>query len=150
MSAELRYTPCAKPVKATPCAVPSTGNTRLETAGQRRINAAWLAGIIDGEGYIAFKNTPVIEVETVTPSLAYVPLGMFGGVVTERVRGSRTLFRWSAYGATATKILKEVLPYLRYKAAQARIVATTGRYPPNSAMRASHQSRLSRLRKIRY
>jgi len=111
---------------------------------------AWLAGIVDGEGYVCYKDTPVVQVETVTPELADVPASMFGGSVIIKQRREANVYRWSVYGERALNVLSHILPYLTYKKAQAEIVLHSGKYPPKSAMRQSNIDRLSDLRKKRY
>ena len=125
-------------------------NTELDRIGQRLTDVAWVAGLIDGEGYIALRSSPIIEVESVCPSLVNTPARIFGGRVSSRVRKGTRVYRWRAYGSDALNILQEVLPFLRYKAAQAVIVKDATRYPPKSAMRESSLRRLLQLRKLRY
>jgi len=127
-----------------------TESLKSETAGPTLIELAWLAGIVDGEGYVSFSNTPILQVESVTPSLAYVPAELVGGRVTTHQRQGASVFRWSLYGKNAVRVLELIIPYLKYKDAQAKIVVHAGKYPPNSAMRQSQVDRLSHLRKLRY
>lgn len=125
-------------------------STRSEELGPTLTDLAWLAGVIDGEGYVAFKNGPVIEVDSVSPSLVTTPARLFGGSITTRQRNDATVFRWAVYGKNAEEILKRVMPYLRYKTAQAKIVANGSKYPRNSEMRKSQTRRLKKLRRQRF
>jgi len=125
-------------------------STRSDLTGPKPTDVAWLAGIVDGEGYVCYRKTPTVQVETVTPELAYIPASIFGGSVTTQQRRNASVFRWSVYGDNAIKVLKHLIPYLQYKKAQAEIVLNSGRYPPKSAMRKSHHDRLNQLRKKRY
>tara|TARA_R100001510_G_C7656046_1_gene215652 strand:- start:4543 stop:4872 length:330 start_codon:yes stop_codon:yes gene_type:complete len=109
-----------------------------------------MAGIVDGEGYVGFSSSPTIQVETVTPSLAYIPQELFGGSVTIRERHGASIFRWSVSGNHAILVLAQLMPFLRYKKRQAEIVVNAGKYPVKSAMRAAHATRLKTLRKQRY
>ena len=113
-------------------------------------DVAWLAGIVDGEGYVDFRGSPTIQVETVSPELVYEPEAMFGGSVTHRIKKNTRVFRWSIYGKKAVELLLLMLPYLRYKKPQAEIVICCGKFPVKSAMRASNDRRLRELRKKRY
>jgi len=99
---------------------------------------------------VSFITTPIVQVESVTPSLAYVPAQLVGGRVTTYQRKGASVFRWSLYGQSAVRVLNLIIPYLKYKDAQAKIVVHAGKYPSNSAMRQSQVDRLSHLRKLRY
>lgn len=125
-------------------------NTRSDEHGPTLTDVAWLAGVIDGEGYVAFHQGPLIEVDSVSPSLVTTPARLFGGSVTTRQRNDATVFRWAVYGKNAEEILKRVMPYLRYKTAQAKIVAHGSKYPRNSEMRKSQTRRLKKLRRQRF
>lgn len=122
----------------------------MEPTGLKPTDLAWLAGIVDGEGYVCYSSTAVVQVETITPELADVPAAMFGGSVSVKKRRNADVYRWSVYGDKALKVLEHIIPYLTYKKAQAEIVLHSGKYPPRSAMRKSNKDRLSYLRKKRY
>tara|TARA_R100000655_G_scaffold94765_1_gene136339 strand:- start:23994 stop:24362 length:369 start_codon:yes stop_codon:yes gene_type:complete len=122
----------------------------LENLGPTLTDVAWLAGLIDGEGYVNFSKTPYIQVESITPALAYLPSKLFGGKVHRYHRNNASVFRWSVYGQTAISILKKALPFMKYKNRQAQIVINAGRYPKKSAMRQAQTQRLLKLRKLRH
>ncbi len=150
MSEGLQYKRCVRLVSPMNSDALLTVSTRSGKTGLKPTDLAWLAGIVDGEGYVFFRSSPCIQVETVTPNLAYVPENLFGGKVTVHQRRDVNVFRWSVYGSTASAILKMILPYLRYKRSQAVIVMNSARYPVGSAMRTAQNQRLTALRKERH
>jgi hypothetical protein len=97
---------------------------------------AYLAGLIDGEGYIGIKKARAknsvstlyherIQVRMVTEgSIKYLSRQLGGGYYCEKasaVKG-RPLFCWQASDALAASILTQLLPYLIVKRASAKTV----------------------------
>ena len=90
---------------------------------------AYLAGIVDGEGYIGLtknKGTygPRLLVGMTDKIVIDLLLETFGGHVYEsKVRSGRVLYRWHVVNKLdLDRILSHLLPYLRAKRAQAELV----------------------------
>jgi hypothetical protein len=97
---------------------------------------AWAAGIIDGEGCVEAKRTGGgktgrksnrylgLRVVNTDPKMLLALQVLFGGKVCSR-RGSPVsklpLYFWEVSGQTAGRCLKEVLPYLVSKRAEALV-----------------------------
>ena len=150
MSDNLRYTPCVRVVNTTTSDVKSLESTKSDGTGPTPIDLAYLAGLVDGEGWIGYLSTPSIQIDSVSPSLVTGPSVLFGGSVSTQDRKHSKVFRWRVHGPTAVGILKALLPYLRYKKRQAELVARMSRYPSKSAMHTAMQKRLKQSRERRY
>lgn len=102
----------------------------------RKTTLAYLAGLVDGEGYIGIKRahskdaiSPIyherIQVRMVTEgSIRFLSQTLGGSYYREKARAAhgRPLFCWQASDALAAKILGQLLPYLIIKSASARTV----------------------------
>ena len=150
MSDNLRYTPCVRVVNTTTSDVKSLESTRSDGTGPTPTDLAYLAGLVDGEGWIGYLSTPSIQIDSVSPSLVTGPSVLFGGSVSTQDRKHSKVFRWRVHGPTAVGILKALLPYLRYKKRQAELVARMSRYPAKSAIHTAMQKRLKQSRERRY
>lgn len=150
MSDNLRYTPCVRAVNTTTSDARSLESTRSDGTGPTPTDLAYLAGLVDGEGWIGYLSTPSIQIDSVSPSLVTTPSVLFGGSVSTQDRKHSKVFRWRVHGPTAVGILKALLPYLRYKKRQAELVARMSRYPAKSAMHTAMQKRLKQSRERRY
>lgn len=103
----------------------------------RELDLAWLAGIIDGEGSIFVmkqkrndreRDTNYIlriSVDSTDPYMAEECLKIAGGVKIQQASDKRPncsdRLKWQINGSQASKLLKELLPYLRVKKHQAEI-----------------------------
>lgn len=92
-------------------------------------DVAYLAGLIDGEGYIGVKRSgrsfhARIQVRMVDePAIAFLRDTLGGSYYREKEQpGRRPLYCWQASDAAAARILHAVLPYLRVKREQAETV----------------------------
>lgn len=99
----------------------------------------WLAGFIDGEGYISFypRNrsragnrraitfTKIITISQVDRKIIDTICSWFDTEAQERkprTGQARKAYTFRLYGLRAVKLLKAVLPYLKLKKEQAKIV----------------------------
>lgn len=102
----------------------------------KKSRIAYAAGIIDGEGYIGIKvykpggsngtinytYLPRIVIKMNSGQIMDLFLSMFGGAVNlvpQRDSGYFPGFVWELTGSKATKVLKQLLPFLRTKKKQA-------------------------------
>lgn len=102
----------------------------------KKSRIAYAAGIIDGEGYIGIKvykpnrsngcinytYLPRIVIKMNSGQIMDFFHGMFGGAVNlvpQKDSGYFPGFVWEICGSSATKILKQMLPFLRTKKKQA-------------------------------
>ena len=98
--------------------------------------AAYLAGIIDGEGHVGLERLPPsgkgvqyllrVQVKTTSEALSAWLVGVteFGNNIQKLTdaRGDRqTTYRWVVCGERARQVLEAILPYLVIKRALARI-----------------------------
>ena len=90
----------------------------------------YLAGIVDGEGYIGANagndclhrfSRFQLRVAMCDPQPAELLADLYGGAIQIHARpaGRRTLFVWDSYGDRAAGVLADLLPYLRVKRGQA-------------------------------
>lgn len=91
---------------------------------------AYAAGFFDGEGHIRIQSHSVrgsymlsVSVVQATPDPLDLFVDLFGGVVKRRLlpyRGQvRCLFTWQTSSMSAEKCLRQMLPFLRVKRAEA-------------------------------
>ena len=78
-----------------------------------QVEAAWLAGIIDGEGSIYIRRSRKKETDNFTYALS-VRVGMTH-------KRKKKIFLWTLDTRKAEKVLKEVYPYLVTKKEQATL-----------------------------
>ena len=96
----------------------------------RAIDLAYLAGIVDGEGYIGIKKSPPgkrrktpgyharIQVRmTDEAAIAFLAATLGGNYYKERpnTKGGKPLYCWQASNAKAEMILRALMPHLRVK-----------------------------------
>jgi hypothetical protein len=92
------------------------------------LDAAYLAGFVDGEGCISVATrlgkylTPTVQVSNTNQAILEYFLSKFGGTIDVR-RDTRPTRKqcntWRVAGNEARIILRKLLPYLRVKAPQA-------------------------------
>jgi hypothetical protein len=127
---------------------------------------AYLAGLIDGEGYIGIKRThrkdamsPIyherIQVRMVMEgSIKHLTRTLGGAYYCEkaRVKNGRPLFCWQASDALAASILTQLLPYLIIKNASAKTVLRLRRSKedPRARRRGSPAKRTMNLSVLAY
>lgn len=93
----------------------------------RHWRAAYVAGIIDGEGYIGLKRETWKEelvVVSVTPVLTDYLLQQYGGATycyDDADPNHRPQYRWIVTGQKAVDVLTEVRPHLLIKRRQAEL-----------------------------
>ena len=103
----------------------------------KKTDIAYIAGILDGEGYIGIKRDSVrrdcasrsyharIQVRMVDePAIAFLAETLGGWYYAEKAHlvNGRPLFCYQASDAAAVAVLRTVLPYLRVKRGAADIV----------------------------
>lgn len=100
----------------------------------KKVDAAWLAGLIDGEGSISMslgsKNkvslTPSLVVAMTTPSVLreIVRITGFGKVSRgyQNGFGRKPIYRWGIVSRQAASVLRKLIPFLRLKRKQALLV----------------------------
>ena len=92
-----------------------------------KIDLAWVAGILDGEGYVgAYKmgnfTRLKVAVTNTDPKMILKLYDMFGGNLYAFPPSPRKqVYSWSVQDSHATKVIAQVFPYLVTKADQARI-----------------------------
>lgn len=93
---------------------------------------AYLAGMIDGDGYISIQVstkdsryfTPVVGIAGTRREPHDLAASIWGGKVHRYVPKNpahRPQFQWSIYGAEAVAAIESIYPYLRIKQAQADV-----------------------------
>ena len=105
----------------------------------KNTDIAYIAGIVDGEGYVGFKRTTpnvtngrasggyseTIQVRMVDePAIRFLAETLGGSYYREKphCNNGRPLYCYQATNRSAAGIIKTLLPYLRVKSEQARIV----------------------------
>lgn len=103
-----------------------------------KLTAAYLAGLIDGEGYIGLENhrgvggakyKPVLKIAMTHKPIILWLQQSFGGSFVTRVRNGhplypnhRDLHYWGIGGKNIEPVIRKVIPYLKVKRRQAEIV----------------------------
>lgn len=122
----------------------------MEVTGQRRIDVAYLAGLVDGEGCFMFNGGPHLRVESTSRCVIEKMHEVFGGkcsVANRKTALNRVVFLWSAYGPTAASVSEELAEFLIDKRIQAILLSRIQKYPPGSAMRESIKARLKSVKR---
>lgn len=116
---------------------------------------AYAAGYLDGEGCFLFsKGTPCVRIEnTYIHTLVWFS-EIFGGRVRSKASFDNPNWRqahvWEIYGDTARNCLNKVIPYLKEKLPQAKILLEISAYPPRSHKRDQLVRELRALKRISY
>tara|TARA_R100001530_G_C4299003_1_gene149989 strand:- start:322 stop:780 length:459 start_codon:yes stop_codon:yes gene_type:complete len=129
----------------------STESIESGITGLKPTDAAWVAGLLDGEACFSFNKTPTIAVESTSPSVIEEMYRIFGGrcsAVTRRTSSGRPVFRWRIYGQDAIRVCRMTHEYLKDKKEQAALLSCMCLYPPKSSMRKSIQRRLGALKRV--
>lgn len=126
----------------------------METPGPTltKEQLAYFAGFLDGEGSFDFLRTPRVRVTN-----TYLPVikelkHTFGGSWFKRGHRarSRVCYEWVVCGSKALNLVHQVLPYLKEKGHQARILCMFREYPPKSEQRILLLRSLSQLKRVEY
>jgi len=133
----------------------------MENKSIKEVDIAYIAGLIDGEGYIGIKKCPPSKTRcTVNPSYhARIQVRMvdepaikfitdtLGGTYTKEKQpqnpNRRILFLYGTSNAKAESILKTILPYLKVKQAVAQEVIKLREYQSN---REKHKTKVTGYR----
>ena len=129
----------------------STPSTKSDETGLKPTDAAWAAGLIDGEGCITFSRSATVSIDSTSPSVIEEMYKIFGGkcrAVNRRTSTGRPVFRWVAYGELAVRVCLSTLEYLRDKREQASLLTSIYKYPANSSMRKAIILRIKTLKKV--
>lgn len=106
--------------------------TEMSTRGKRRLNkltASYLAGLIDGEGYIGIQKKngyyrAALKIAMTHKGIIEWLKQSFGGSINTRDRSGencKDCYQWECIGnKNAISILKAVYPYLKVKREQAK------------------------------
>jgi hypothetical protein len=115
-----------------------------------------MAGYADGEGCIRWSGsgrpgcgTPYLGMTNTDRAILDTYQRTFGGHVGLNTRarpGYRTVFQWQVHGSSALAAITSLLPYLREKAPQARIVLALPGIRPHA--RLSLIAELKRLKHV--
>ena len=106
-----------------------------------KLNLAYLAGIVDGEGciyakYGKSKNSSInyqvkVEVELVNEPVIRLLGATFDGYVYKRSKKNRKdTYRWQAHGEVAYNAIKALYPYLIIKKPQAEVLLRLAKIHP--------------------
>jgi hypothetical protein len=117
------------------------------------LNPKYLAGLLDGEGCFRFNRTPMVEVCGSFPEILQDMQAHYGGrlvIQMPTALSRKRIYKWTVTGPTAMQVTTDVLPYLKEKEPQARLLLKVQRYPPRSAMRAAAVRELKALKRISY
>lgn len=131
----------------------------------RDTDIAYLAGIIDSDGFITIQRTRKQNASTGIPQTYYaLKVGisgtrtpphelaqeLFGGAIhayTPKNAAHRTQFQWCCTGGTAVAMLRQLRPFLRVKLTQAELgisfyaTMLETRPPPRSMLSAEGEKR---------
>jgi len=136
--------------KPSDSAAPSMESTKLELTGLKPTDAAWVAGLIDGEGCFTVDNGPRIAVDSTCRSVIeeiHRILGGACGMLNRKTCKGRSVFRWRVSGSLAVSICNSIQEYLRDKGEQAELLTKIYKYPPHSAMRDSIKKRMRSIKR---
>lgn len=127
----------------------------MERTGLKPTDAAWLAGIFDGEGCVLIKNLSSVCVcisNTDLPMLEAVRDLAGGKIRLQRKPTERNLpcWEWYAYGPDQRAFIEAIRPYARVKAPQLDVASDFPRLPPRSAARQAADVKLRMLKKVNY
>jgi len=126
-------------------------STKSDETGLKPTDAAWVAGLIDGEACFTFHNTPCISIDSTSPNVLEEVYRLFGGrcsPVNRRTSIGRPVFRWRIYGGNAIQVCKITYEYLKDKKEQAALLSCVYKYPPRSSMREALIKRITELKRI--
>lgn len=129
-----------------------------------KLTAAYLAGIIDGEGSIGFRKVkvkkciggislqPRLRISMCDKELIYWLKNSFGGGLHTRRRLENSFkdsYCWSVYGNKMREIIKKIYPYLRTKKKHAEIVMKFWKTMEYIPVNGTHKELKPEMRKER-
>ncbi len=107
----------------------------------------------DGCARIINSSTPNLQVTSCDLLVLYEYRELFGGAVYRHGLGrgaARRSWAWSCSGPAAIRGAIAMLPHLRGKAAQVKLLLVYQDYPPRSAMRQSIEATLRALKRAEF
>lgn len=116
----------------------------------------YLAAYIDGEGCLLYDTSTRMVVNNTYPHTLYELQERFGGTVKEqpqrcrRKQVHRTLFRWTISGEDCRNACRELLPYLREKQPQAKVLLLLWDLRKVPGCITTLNAELKRLKRIDY
>ncbi len=119
-----------------------------DVASSDLVETAWLAGYVDGEGYVGWDRTARLRISnTHRPTLAAL-CARYGGSVypKKRVYRHRPAYSWELTGPRARALLTLLLPFLREKREQAELVLSV---PKASTSRLMSDAELAHRVEVR-
>jgi hypothetical protein len=96
-------------------------------ADPTKVQKAYLAGYIDGEGCIGWYNSPSLQVESCHPEPMRFMQSLYGGEIRSRKRTGakqtpRTVYTLRYYADSCIMILEHLIPFLIEKKQQAEAI----------------------------
>ena len=125
----------------------------MERTGGRRIDHAYTAGFLDGEGCFRFLTGPRVEASSIYREILCLLADTYGGTVAKKHDAfgqRRTAWVWSIHSDACRKLIESIRPWLVEKAPQADLLLRGHRYAPKSAMRLQVLRELKALKRIHY
>lgn len=124
--------------------------------GPRRIEAssddlAYAAGYLDGEGCFSYHNSVSVVVDNTYPNTLLWLKTLFGGSVVRLNRQDekwRTAYRYKICGLGAASLCQKVLPFLKEKAEQAKLLIRIRESIPNTESRRQLAAELKKQKRI--
>jgi hypothetical protein len=129
-----------------------------------KLTASYLAGFIDGEGYISLKPnvvnnkkyfTPVIKISNTNQEIIQWIKDSFGGWIEKRVDKfniNKDSYCWTLTGKNLKPFLLKIFPYLRIKKEQCKIVLekinnkeSTNKYLPYKQISRINKERIGKM-----
>lgn len=119
----------------------------------RDVDLAYLAGVIDSDGYISAANSThkgrryfgaAVGIAGTRRDPHDLAAGFFGGSVRiyypkDGRAHHRPQYQWQRYGRSAVPVISAVLPYLRVKAEQARLALELQETVDEARVMRSHE-----------
>lgn len=88
-----------------------------------KLDLAYTAGLIDGEGCFFARSSPAIKFSNTDLGLINYLVKTFGGKVnTKQKLKNKTFYSWYLYGQLAVDFTEQILPFLIYKKPQAELI----------------------------
>jgi len=106
---------------------------------------------LDGEATFGWANSPHVTLDNTFPNTLLWLKTLFGGSVSRLNRrddNCRTAFRYRIYGSGASSLCQKVLPFLKEKQAQAKIIIRLRETAPNTEIRRQLLLELGKHKRI--
>lgn len=116
---------------------------------------AYMAAYIDGEGCIRINNRcPAVEISNTFPNTLLMFQDLFGGRIRKMksrfMSKNRTCWHYCVYGKKAIRLLEKLIPYLREKREQARVLLKWFSLKRGTKKSMKLRIRLKALKRIDY